>query len=294
MLDIFIPYWGDPSLMRQTVRSVLEQDCADWQLTIVDDAYPSREIEEWVAEQAHPRVAYHRKPTNEGITANYRTCIAMATEPLMTMLGSDDRLLPNYVRSVLDAHAHFPQAAIVQPGVRVIDESGAVVSTVADRVKQRLMRPRGGGYQPLCGEALAASLLTGNWLYWPSLTFRTDVVRRFELLDGLPIVQDLALVLDMVFAGEQLLVVPDVAFEYRRHSASASASTLLDGERFAGDRTYLAMAEQRAGELGWTRAQRAARLRLTARAHAALMLPASVARRDRAGIGSLVRHAFGA
>lgn len=293
LLDIFIPYWGEPAFMKETVNSVLAQDCDDWKLTIVDDAYPGGEIQRWVAELAHPRITYVRKDANEGITANYRTCVAMASEPLMTMLGSDDRMLPNYVRTVLDAHARFPQPSIIQPGVNVIDETGTVVKPLVDRVKQTLVQPHGGGYQLLGGESLAANLLVGDWLYWPALTFATQAIKRFDFREGYPIIQDLALVMDMVFAGEQLLVAPDVAFEYRRHSASASSAKLVDGSRFAGERDYFALAASQARALGWRRAERAARARLTSRAHAAVLLPQALGRRDPSAVKALARHIIG-
>lgn len=294
LLDIFIPYWGEPAMMRETVRSVLGQDSDAWRLTIVDDAYPDDEIQRWIAGLGHPRVTYRRKDANEGITANYRTCVGLASEPLMMMLGCDDRLLPSYVRQVLAAHARFPQAAIIQPGVEVIDEHGDVVSTLADLVKRQLTRSRGAGYRLLGGEALATNLMLGDWLYWPALTFRTDRIKAFDFREGYPIIQDLALVMDMIFAGEQLLLAPGVAFQYRRHSASASSSKLLDGSRFAGERDYFALAASQAAEIGWWRAERAARWRLTSRAHAGVLLPKALLRRDAAAVRALARHVFGA
>ena len=294
VLDIFIPYWGEPALMRETVESVLGQDSDAWRLTIVDDAYPSDEIQRWVETLGHPRITYLRKDANEGITANYRTCVGLASEPLMAMLGCDDRLLPNYVREMLAAHARFAGPAIIQPGVDVIDERGQVVKTLADQVKQRVVQPRGGGFQLLGGESLAANLLTGDWLYWPALTFRTERIKAFDFREGYPIIQDLALVMDMVFAGEQLLVTPNVAFQYRRHSASASSTKLIDGSRFAGERAYFALAASQAAEVGWRRAERAARRRLTSRAHAAALLPRALLRRDATASRALSRHVFGA
>lgn len=293
VLDIFIPYWGEPALMRETVMSVLGQDSDAWRLTVVDDAYPSLEIRDWLTELADPRITYLRKDTNEGITANYRTCVGLATEPLMMMLGCDDRLLPNYVRQVLAAHDRFPHAAIIQPGVEVIDETGAVVRTLADVVKQKVAQPRGSGYRLLGGEALATNLMHGDWLYWPALTFRTDRIQAFDFREGYPIIQDLALVMDMIFAGEQLLLTPTLAFQYRRHSASASSAKLMDGTRFAGERDYFALAAAQAAEVGWARVRRAARLRLTSRAHAGVLLPKALLRRDAAAARALARHIFG-
>ncbi|WP_422933666.1 glycosyltransferase [Sinomonas sp. P47F7] len=292
-LDILIPYWGDPSYMKDTVRSVLAQNNGDWKLTVVDDAYPSEEVKEFVTALDDERVRYLRKDQNEGITENYRTCVSLATEEVMVILGCDDILLPNYVDVILDAHRRFPDAGIIQPGVEVIDERGTVVNTLVDSVKQKIVKPRGGGVQVISGETIAANLLHGDWLYWPSLAFRTDKMREVDFREGFPIIQDLALIMDMIYRGDQLLIEPSVCFQYRRHSASASSTKLVDGSRFAGERDYFALAAAQADELGWSRAARSARLRLTSRAHALSLLPGAVAARNVSAIKALARHTFG-
>lgn len=291
-LDIFIPYWGEPRFMKETVQSVLAQDVGDWKLTVVDDAYPTLEVADFMASITDQRVTYVRKDRNEGITANYRTCVSMATEPVMVLLGSDDRLKPGYVRDILAAHGRFPNAAIIQPGVELIDENGTIIDPLADRVK-RAIQPRGHGYQILAGERIATSLLHGDWLYWPALAFRTEVISDVGFREGFPLIQDLAIVMDMIFRGEQLLLTPETTFQYRRHTNSASSSTLLNGTRFAGERDYFELAHQISTELGWSRAARAARLRLTSRTHAASLVPTAVVARDVPALTSLLRHALG-
>ena len=292
-IDIFIPYWGDASYMKETVNSVLGQSSPDWLLTVVDDAYPDPEIQHFMANIDDPRVKYVRKEVNAGITENYRSCVGMATQDVMVILGCDDVLLPNYVDVISKAHEQFPDAAIIQPGVRIIDEAGQVTRTLVDLVKQILVKPRGGGVQILGGEDIASNLMHGDWLYWPSLAFRTEKIREVEFRDGFPIIQDLALVMDMVYRGAQLLVVPTVCFSYRRHSNSASSSKLIDGSRFDGERAYFAVAAAQARELGWKKAERSARLRITSRAHALSLLPKAALRRDASAFRTLARHSIG-
>lgn len=292
-LDIFIPYWGDPGYMKETVRSVLAQENGDWLLTVVDDAYPGTEIADYMAGIDDARVTYVRKDTNAGITANYRTCVGMATQDVMVILGCDDVLLPNYVDVILQAHQLFPDAAIIQPAVQVIDENSVVVTTLVDWVKQTVVRPRGKGRQVISGEAIASNLMHGDWLYWPSLAFRTDKIREVDFRDGFPIIQDLALIMDMIYRGDQLLLDPAVCFRYRRHSNSASSTKLVDGSRFAGEREYFAVSAAQAEALGWHRAARAARLRLTSRAHSMSLLPKAALNRSSTAVKALVRHSFG-
>ena len=291
-LDIFVPFWGDPQMLRETVRSVLAQRNGDWKLTVVDDAYPDDSVAPFFEGLGDPRVTYRRNGTNQGITENYRTCVAAATEDVVVILGCDDVLLPNYVDVVLDAHRDFPDVEIIQPGVQVIDEHGGIVSTLADTVKLRLMMPRAASPRVLAGEQLAASLLRADWLYWPSLAFRREVLQRTPFRSGMPIIQDLALVIDVVCAGGRLLLIPTLCFSYRRHTASASYAKALDGTRFRGERAYFDLAAAQVKALGWRRAERAARIHVTSRLHALTLLPQAVTSRRPGAVRTLLVHAL--
>jgi glycosyltransferase involved in cell wall biosynthesis len=292
-LDILVPFWGDPGMLKETVQSVLAQTSDDWLLTVVDDAYPDETVAEYFAAMDDPRITYLRNDENIGITANYRRCVEIATQDLVTLLGCDDLLLPRYVEVILAAHRQFPEVAVIQPGVQVVDEHGAVVRTLVDEVKQRLTMPRGRGRRVVTGERLAASLLRADWLYWPSLAFRRETLTHTGFREGLPIIQDLALVIDVVAAGGSLLLDPEVCFSYRRHTASASSAKLLDGSRFVGEREYFVIAAQQMDALGWDRATRAARRHLTSRLHALTLIPRAVASCNRPAVSVLAKHVYG-
>lgn len=293
-LDIFVPYWGDPDYMKLTIDSVLSQSDPRWFLTVIDDAYPDPTIENYVSDLADSRITYVRKPENEGITASFRTSVRMASQDLVTVVGCDDILLPNYVETILAAHDSFPEADIIQPGVRIIDASGEPASTLVDAVKQKLLRPKISEPTLLSGEKLATSLLHGDWLYWPSLTFKTASIRTVDFRNEFPIIQDLALIIDMILQGRSLLLVPAETFAYRRHSESASSILIMGGTRFSGERDYFALAATLATGKGWRKAATAARLRLTSRAHALSLLPTLMKNKDGRGLRIMVRHGLGA
>lgn len=279
-------------MLRETVESVLAQTSDDWLLTVVDDAYPDESVRSYFDAISDPRVSYLRNESNKGITENYRTCVRLATQDVMVILGCDDVLLPNYVEVILRAHQQFPQVDIIQPGVQVIDENGEVVSTLVDSVKQKLTMPRATSPRVLSGEALAVSLLRADWLYWPSLAFKRERLLEVDFREGFPIIQDLALAIDLISSGSSLLIEPTVCFSYRRHSASASSAKLGDGSRFVGEREYFDFAAAQMTELGWRRARRAARLQLTSRAHALTLLPKALLERNTAGAKVLAGHVF--
>ncbi|WP_374311208.1 glycosyltransferase family 2 protein [Microbacterium sp.] len=292
-LDIAIPFWGEPSLLYDAVRSVREQEDPDWRLVVIDDCYPDASVAAFFAELHDPRVTYVRNQVNVGITENFREAVRRAEGEYVTILGCDDLLLPDYVSIVRRTIAAVPGADVIQPGVQVIDKHGRIVRPLVDRVKQGLLAPRGGsGIAVLTGERMATSLIRGDWLYFPSLTFRTETMRRIDFRDGLPIIQDLALLMDIAFDGGTLAFNPIRAFSYRRHAGSASQTTLLDGRRFRDERRYYALARQLAEQRGWGRTVFTARVRLMSRLHAVTELPGVLRHGTAAGLRSTLAHIF--
>ncbi len=290
--DVLLPYYGDVSYMQAAVRSVMAQSHQDWRLTVVDDGQEPG-VPEWFAELGDHRVRYERNPVNLGVTRNYRKCIERAEFEYMVMMGTDDIMLPNYLATVHAALEEFPGAAIVQPGVEIIDGRGEVVRTLVDAVKQRLYAPKVTGRRLMGGEELAASLLRGSWFYFPSICWRTDAVRKVDFRDGLEVIQDLALLIDLVQRGEQMIVDETVCFRYRRHTVSVSAAGAVSGTRFVEARRYFADAATEMRDRGWPRAARQARHYLFSRLHAATLLPGAIRTGNRTAVRALARHTFG-
>ncbi len=288
-----MPFWGDPALLFETVASVRALEDPDWRLVILDDCYPDESVPTFFAQLEDERVEYVRNERNLGITDNYREAIRRATAEHITILGCDDLVHPNYLSVIGRTLNAVPHADVVQPGVIVIDERGRVVRPLVDRVKSGLLAPRERpGVAVLTGETMATSLIRGDWLYWPSLTFRTETLRRIDFREGLPIIQDLALLMDIAFDGGTLAYNPEVAFSYRRHGGSASQKTLLDGRRFRDERTYYAEARRLAQAKGWRPTARAARARTMSRLHGVAELPSVIRHGSRAGVESTIAHIF--
>lgn len=291
--EIFIPYWGDPQQLLDAVESVRAQTISDWRLTVIDDCYPDLSAGQRVQEIDDPRVIYVRNEINVGITENFRESVRQAREEYVTILGCDDLLQPNYLEVVARTCARVPDADVVQTGVTVVDQGGTPVRPLVDRVKQSLLAPRRGeGIAVLTAESMATSLIRGDWLYWPSLAFKTETLKRIDFRDGFPVIQDLALLMDIAFDGGTLAYNPEVAFSYRRHDASASQRTLLDGTRFMGERDYYRLAVSLAESRGWDQTARTARMRLMSRLHAASVLPRMIVSGTWKGRRSAMAHIF--
>lgn len=296
IVDVLMPYYGDVAMMQEAVRSVLAQRDPHWRLTVVDDGTESG-VPEWfaglIAEHGPDKIRYQRNEANLGITENFQKCLSLVTHPLVTMIGCDDRMLPDYIGTVRALMRDYPRVSLAQPGVEVIDGDGQVVEPWVDKVKRRVYAPRVHGALVLGGESLAVSLLRGNWMYFPAICWRAEVITEVGFNPDLRVVQDLALTLEWVRAGAQIVVSDTVCFQYRRHAVSVSSERAFSGERFAEERDFFLDEAVRMEGLGWRHAARAARVHLSSRLHAATLLPGAVRRGSRDGVRALAGYAFG-
>ncbi|MGW4694910.1 glycosyltransferase family 2 protein [Kitasatospora sp. YST-16] len=288
-LDVLLPYYGNVALMQEAVRSVLAQTDRDWRLTVVDDGKEPG-VPEWFEQLGDPRVRYFRNEQNLGVTGNYRKCLGLAEHEYLVFMGTDDVMLPNYVANVRTSIEAFPGVAMIQPGVEVIDGDGKPASSLADEAKRRLYAPRRTGRYTMGGEELAVSLLKGNWLYFPSICWRTDAVKGTGFRDNLEIIQDLALVIDLLQAGEEMAIDDVRSFQYRRH-LSVSATSAFSGHRFAEAHRYFLDAADRLDAQGWHRAAKASRLHISARIHALTLVPGALRAKQWKGAKSLLKNA---
>lgn len=294
-IDILMPYYGDVALMQESVRSVLTQSDPDWHLTVVDDGEAAG-VPEWFAALGDERVSYQRNQVNLGVSGNFQKCLGLARRERMVMIGCDDQLMPNYVARVRELERTRPGIGLIQPGVEVIDEHGEPVMGLADTIKRRLYAPKellhGEAPVVLAGEELAASLLRGNWLYFPSLCWRTEAIKASRgFREDLRVVQDLAVIIELVEQGESLLADAVPAFRYRRHSGSESSLAAVDGSRFDESRRFFTATADRMDEIGWPRAAQVARRHRAVRLHALTLAPTALRQHDAALFRRLVKYA---
>lgn len=288
--EILLPYYGDVALMQDAVRSVLAQDGDDWRLTVVDDGTEAG-VPEWFEQLADPRVRYLRNERNLGVTGNFNRCVELAEYPYLVLMGCDDLMHPNYLQVVRATADREPTAAMIQPGVQVIGTDGLPFDTLGDRTKRKIYAPKGPGRALLGGEELATSLLRGNWLYFPSICWRTEAVKRFGFRADLGVIQDLALVVDLLVAGESLATTPEVCFSYRRHAESESSAKAYTGHRFEEAKRFFVETADRLDRHGWPRAAKVSRLHLSSRLHALTLLPGAARKAGRPGVSAMLRHA---
>ena len=259
-IDILVPYWGEFALLRKAVDSVISQTNQDWRLLIIDDCYPSDEAKKFYSKFADKRITYSRNKRNLGLVKNYNYALTQTSADHCVIMGCDDVMLPNYIETALK---NIGDADYYQPAVNVINELDQVYFPLADRIKSFIRPNKPGLYS---GEAIASSLCHGNWTYFPSITWKTATLKKYNFDEEKPNTQDVTTLLDILCNGGSMFLDNTVTFQYRR-SASSFSSKAKSGTRFSEENaTYNELAD-RFEKMGWKKAARAARLHITVRLH---------------------------
>lgn len=267
--EVLLPFYGALDPFKEAVRSVLSQEQGELTLLVVEDGPQGFDTAGWLKSLRDDRIRYVKNPERLGIAGTFQCALDESVADHVVFLGCDDIMLPNYLQCVRTALAQFPDADVVQPGVRIIDADGRAVTPLVDRVKATL-RPRVHRPTLLANEQLSARLMHGNWTYFPSICWRSETIRQYGFRPDLPTLLDLALLTDVLVGGGRFVLSPQVAFEYRRHVASASARSAADQTRFSEEKRFHQEVAAGFTQMGWKCAAAAARLRLTSRSHAAI------------------------
>lgn len=286
-LDIALPFYGDVLFLKQTVKSVLSQEDSNWMLIVIDDCYPDETLPNWFESLNDPRISYFRNSMNLGANANYREALKHLTSEYCVILGADDLLKSNFVstvNSIIESNLRF---GLLQPGVEVVDESGKPINPIGDRAKSFLRNRYTKSTKQLLQDSLT-SLCNGNWLYFPSIVWRTSLIQEIGFTDGLNVCQDLDLAFRCIERGEKLLVLDEVLFSYRRHSGSDSSVKAVNGERFKEEKRFYYENASAFSTSGWKMASVAARLHLTSRVNALLLVPKAIRLRSNPFV--LIKH----
>lgn len=267
--EILMPFYGDADYFKIAVKSVLSQDDKDWHLTVIDDHNPDIEPGLWIKTLSDDRITYIRNKQNLGVSKTFNLCLDFASGPYFTIMGCDDVLLPNYVSSLKSLWVHNSGAALIQPGCLVIGANGQVTKPIGDRIKKLLRIAVVRRNHLDAEEKVAASLMSGNWLYFPSISWNNEKLAKNRFDETLSITQDLEFVSKLLVAGNKIAVGDEYVFQYRRHSRSASSSE-SSINKFQEEAELF----RRLGKLfksrGWSSAESAAKIHLMSRLNAAL------------------------
>jgi len=140
-ISVVICTYNRADVVTRAIRSVLDQQGADFEVVVVDDG-STDETRAVVQAERDERLTYvHR--ANGGLSAARNSGVAASRGRLVTFLDDDDELLPGCLSRVA-ATAKESDASVVTWGADVVDEGGVV-----ERLRPHELGPAFDGYRAL-------------------------------------------------------------------------------------------------------------------------------------------------
>lgn len=209
-VSLAMPIYNGEQYVEETIRSILAQDFADFELIITDNASTDRTEEICRGFAAgDSRIRYVRNERNLGASANYNLGLALASGEFFKWCACDDLISPNCVGALVSALEQDPQAIGAFPKTECIDESGALIPLVGEPL------PDKRGLTPV--QRFMRGVREGGTMFEIFGLFRRD--RLHETMLHLPYYgSDRALLAEVALLGE-FVRVPSATFFNREHRA---------------------------------------------------------------------------
>lgn len=235
-VSIGLPVFNGEKYLAGALKSLLQQDFADFELIISDNA--STDKTEAIAREfaaREKRIRYSRNPSNIGASGNYNRVFELAQGEFFKWASHDDECHPTLVRRCLEVFQGAPPSTVmVFSRAEIIDESGKVKYLSPDNISSSSSRPCKRLSRVLRTSAYAHSL-------WGLI--RADALRKTRLMGALE--ADHVLLAELALLGTSI-EIPEPLYRMRRHERCATeihrtARELLvwhDPSR-AGERIFL-------------------------------------------------------
>jgi glycosyltransferase involved in cell wall biosynthesis len=223
-----MPVYNGERFVDSAIRSIRAQTFADFELVISDNASADATLE--IArehERDDERIRVVANDVNRGAAWNYNRVFDDCTSPYFKWAAADDELAPTCVERSLEAlEAAGPDVVLVFPATRYIDEHGAELRVVHDRLETSPSDPPYRRFRHVVANATLGNLAFA--------LMRSDALRKTRGHGAYPsadmvLFAELALVGAFRFLPEPLFLRRDHAGMSRRaHTTVEDVTSFFD------------------------------------------------------------------
>ena len=255
-----IPFYKGKAFLREAMASVFAQSSTHWRILVCDEGAEPGGIDDVLAEFDSSRIRHVRNPQRLGIVGNWNACLDNAETDLVTLLHADDKLAPDYLSLIQKGFSQHPDAAAVFCDASIIGPQSQPVFSFPDWVKMRFYTPRlAGRIARVSGGPAVSDLLTGCYIFCPTLCYSKARIRERRFDGKWFQVQDLAFMTQLLAEGETLVRVAEIGYQYRRHADNLTASMTANLRRFEEEVALYDAVGGLARDKGWSQAVQTAR-----------------------------------
>lgn len=122
LVSVIMPTYNGEKYLEQAINSVLQQTYDRWELIICDDCSKDGTINLLKKYDSDSRIKVHLNPKNTGIFPNLNRCIDLAIGKYIIILGQDDYLQPDAIKSNSELLELYPMAGLLLTSELLVDE----------------------------------------------------------------------------------------------------------------------------------------------------------------------------
>jgi glycosyltransferase involved in cell wall biosynthesis len=219
LVSIVIPTFDRPDYLKEAVASALAQTYRNIEVLVGDNGETGLGGELAVVARGDRRFKYRQNAHNLGMSGNFNALADAAAGDFLVAIGDDDRLLPEFVSSLVGAMK--PEARLAFCNHYLIDSQGRRLEP-----ESREQTRRYGRHGLSAGMVPNAQVVA--WRQSIALTatlMRTADMRRLRFREDLN-TPDTEFFIRLAEEGAQFVFVPEYLAEYRVHVATETSSGL--------------------------------------------------------------------
>lgn len=274
ILQVVIPAYGESPYLYETLKSVTNNLSSSTPIMVLEDPSSSTNVGE-VVKKFNDRVEYKVNATRLGIAGNFNKAMEVSQAKFTLLCGSDDLILSDMSNDLIALTNK--KIAAVTSNCKVIDQEGRQIRPLPDLIKS-FIKPNIKSAQVYKNKNFFNRLMLGDWLYFPSIAWNTEILREEKFNEAFHTAMDLDIFVRLIAKEYQIYHFPATTFSYRRHPESASSLYAYETGRFIEELNCHKNALEVAKNNGWRASKFLAHLALTIRLHGILKALSQFAR----------------
>lgn len=173
-ITVLLTTYNCEDFLLPAITSVLKQNYTDYELVVIDDGSTDH-TEELVKSIPDSRLIFHKNPKNSGIVYSLNKGLKIARGKYIARMDSDDLMLQNRLQHQFLFLEANPEYGMVGSAYQIIDDKGSFLQPVYPRTNN---------------DEISLALLFGNQFGHPTVTMRSDLVKRLKYRNTFPYAED--------------------------------------------------------------------------------------------------------
>ena len=242
---LVVPFFSNESYLLEQLNSIVNQNFGDWVCVVVDDSGRATSAEATVKSINKSNIHFVKNEANLGLAncwnQGLEELVSRFNPEILSVIHADDLLEPNFLSATLKAHYDYPSAAAVHTSVKIVNRRNKPRISITDKVKVSIAPGKRSRTILTRGDVGLASLLRGNFIYCPTLSFKSNLISRPLFNPRWKMLVDLDVTSRLLLDGNTIVGISDRVYRYRRHSSSTtsllndSATIFVEEVRFYRD-----------------------------------------------------------